>query len=104
MAATSIGTEIDAAAHGVELLLEHQSMPSSECVALMALALRKDLTVRNMVPPLNDPSRLALSGVDTRTVLTTSVTMLPSFLRSFCGRVVQQCTPVEISDSRPRSR
>src|SRR6266540_3755250 len=100
MATTKSGTDVDATAQGVELLLEHQSMSSSECLARIAFALRKDLTVRNIVPPSKLASRLAFSGVGTRTVFTISVTMLPSFLRSFCGRVVQQCTPVEISERR----
>src|ERR687893_1447565 len=104
MAATRSGTEIDCTAQGVELLLEHQSMPSSESVALMALALRNEFTVRKSVPPLKLPSRLVLSGDGTRTVLTISVTMLPSFLRCFWGRVVQQCTSVEISERRPLFR
>src|ERR687893_623409 len=104
MAATRSGTEIERTAQGVELLLEHQSMPSSESLARIALALRNELAVRKSVPPLKLASRLALSGDGTRTVLTTSVTMLPSSLRCFWGRVVQQCTSVEISERRPLFR
>ena len=41
-------------AHGVELLLEHQSIPSIESVARMALALKKERTVSSRVPPLKE--------------------------------------------------
>ena len=53
MATTSSGTVMAFSAHGVELLLEHQSMPSIEPVARIALALRNDLTVSSRVPRAN---------------------------------------------------
>jgi hypothetical protein len=45
MAETSSGTLICPSAQGVELLLEHQSMPVIEFVDRMALAVRNDFSV-----------------------------------------------------------
>ena len=42
-------------AHGVELLLEHKSIPFSELVERIAFALRNEVTFRNMAP-LRDES------------------------------------------------
>ncbi|HEX2727903.1 MAG TPA: hypothetical protein VHN20_18935 [Beijerinckiaceae bacterium] len=57
-----IGTEIDCSAHTVELLLEHQSIPSLEFVARMAWALRNDQMVKNFVPDRNLPDASATPG------------------------------------------
>src|SRR6185312_4066596 len=104
MAITSVGTEIERTAQGVELLLEHQSISSIESFARIALALRKERTVRCSAL-LNDASSLALTGVGTRTVRTMALpSMVPSLRISFCGRVVQQEAPVLMSDRRERSR
>ena len=45
MAVNSTGTEMLRSAHGVDVLLEHQSTPSIELVDRMAVALRNDVTV-----------------------------------------------------------
>src|SRR5437867_325945 len=99
------GTVIVLRAHGTELLLVHQSILSysSESVARMAFALKNDLTVKTLVPPrLNDPSpnvpfifAREISGG--RTLLMVSVTIVPSFFNSLCGRFVQHRTLVSIA-------
>src|SRR5437867_3357396 len=99
------GTVIVLRAHGTELLLVHQSILSysSESVARIAFALKNDFTVSTLAPPrLNDPSpnvpfifaRVVSGG---RTLFTICVTMVPSFFRSFCGRLVQHRTLVSIA-------
>src|SRR4051794_32928490 len=104
MAITRIGTEIERTAQGVELLLEHQSISSSESPARMALALRKERIVR-WSALLKEASSLAFPGVETRTVRTMALgSTVPSLRISFCGRVVQQDAPVLMSDRRARSR
>src|SRR5882762_6119782 len=101
MAAMRTGTVIWRSAQGVELLLEHQSMSAIESLARMALALRNDVSVRNIVPFDSVLSSLALLTA-TRTDRTASIDIEPSFLRSFCGRVVPGWTLMEKSISRAR--
>src|SRR6266571_2491523 len=52
MLVISSGLVITLSAHGVELLLEHQSIwsLSNESVARIAFALRNDVTVRSLAP------------------------------------------------------
>jgi hypothetical protein len=70
MAVTSSGMLTFWRLQGVELLLEHQSMPSIESVDHIARTLRKDLIVKKIVDP-NSP--LASGSKDgTRTLSTTS--------------------------------
>src|SRR5213592_1252240 len=51
MVVTSSGTVICCRLQGVELLLEHQSIPFIESLERTARTLRNDLTVRNIVEP-----------------------------------------------------
>src|SRR5215467_1409104 len=104
MAVIRIGTVTWRNAQGVELLLVHQSMSVIESAARIAFALRNDVSVRNFVPFDNVLSSFALFAAATRTDLTTSVDMEPSFLRNFCGRVVPVCTLMEKSIRRARFR
>ena len=67
MAVIRIGTVIWRNAQGVELLLVHQSMSVIESFARMALALRKEVRVRNFVPFDSVLSSLALFVAATRT-------------------------------------
>src|SRR5712692_4297669 len=101
----STGTVMVLRAQGTELLLVHQSilLGSSESVARIAFALKKDLTVKTLAPPrLNEPSpnvpfifaRVVSGG---RTLLMISVTIVPSFFNSFCGRFVQHRILVSIA-------
>src|SRR4029077_9046935 len=93
-----------ATAQGVELLLEHQSIPSKELNERIAFALKKDFRVRNKAPPKLS-SVCLFPGLDTRTVLTTfDASMVPSFFRSLAGLSVPFHTPVLKSDSRALSR
>src|SRR4029453_18665559 len=93
-----------ATAQGVELLLEHQSIPFKEFHARMAFALRKEVRVRNKVP-LKLSSVSLFPGSGTRTVLTIfDASMVPSFFSSFAGLSVPLHTPVLKSDSRALSR
>ena len=66
----------------------------------MALALRKDLSVRNIVPFDSVLSRRSFCVSGTRTDLTISVEIAPSSRTSFCGRVEPGCTLMEKSISR----
>ena len=75
-------------AQGVELLLVHQSISAIESAARMAFALRNAVKVRNFVPFDNVMSSFALFVAATRTDWMISVDMEPSFLMSFCGRIV----------------
>src|SRR3977135_108695 len=88
MAATRIGTWIEATAQVVELLDEQSSSPSSELVERIALALRKDLKVKILVPVSKARLVLAFLGSGTATLCTISFTMEPSFFSSFSGRAV----------------
>src|SRR5258708_157210 len=99
-----IGTVISFRAHGVELLLEHQSMPSIESLARIALELRKEARVRNMVPFDSVLSSLAFAVMGARTERTTSVTIDPSFFSSLRGAFVPGWTLIEKSIRRARSR
>src|SRR6266480_4283586 len=104
MAVMRIGTVIRRNAQGVELLLVHQSMSVIESAARMAFALRNDVKVRNFVPFDSVLSSFALCVAATRTDRTISVDMEPSFLMSFCGRVVPGWTLMEKSIRRARFR
>ena len=92
-----------ATAQGVELLLEHQSIPSKEFHARMAFALRKEVRFQNKTP-LKLSLLSLFPGLGTRTVLTTfDASMLPSFFSSFAGLSVPLQTPLLKSDSRAPS-
>src|SRR4029450_9986173 len=97
IAATSSGTLILPTAHGVELLLLHQSMPVMELVDLMAFAVRNERSVSNRAPPLHVAlcCRAAVAGG--RDDFTISVTTAPLFLRCFRGSVVAVGSALSIS-------
>src|SRR5262245_4628847 len=102
MDATRTGRDGDkcTTAHGVELLLEHQSIPSSELVERIALALKKDVKFRNRPPSSSESVSLLPIPSGTLTVLTTFVSsMVPLFLRSFARFNVPRHTPVLKSDN-----
>src|SRR5262245_15042023 len=82
------GTVIDWIAHTVELLLEHQSIPSCEFVARMACALRNERTVKILVPPRKVDCKRPASGLAAITLSITWVVTMPSLRRSFCGFAV----------------
>src|SRR5258707_14994945 len=88
MAMNSTGTEIDCSAQTVELLLEHQSIPSFEFVARIACALRNDRSVKILVPVRNPRMMFAALVLGTSTLLTTWVATDPSLRRSFAGFAV----------------
>src|SRR5213592_3409245 len=91
MLVISSGLVITLSAHGVELLLEHQSIwsLSNESVARMAFALRNDVTVRSLAPSSKVALPTARVGSPIRTLLIICVTIVPLSLRSFAGRLVQ---------------
>src|SRR5664279_38113 len=76
MADIRIGTVTLRRAQGVELLLEHQSMPSMESVERMALALRKERSVSRRVPLLKLAFASSEAGVGRRTLSTICVEMV----------------------------
>src|SRR6266576_3558290 len=88
MAMNSSGTEIDCSAQTVELLLEHQSMPSFEFVARIACALRNDRSVKILVPVRNPRMMSAALVLGTSTLLTTCIANVPSLRRSLAGLAV----------------
>src|SRR4030095_191813 len=103
---TRTGKLVDkfATAQGVELLLEHQSIPSKEFHARMAFALMKEVRFKNKIPLKLSLLSLFPCPSGTRTVLTTcDASMLPSFFNSFAGLSVPLQTPVLKSDSRAPS-
>src|SRR6266496_3561048 len=91
MLVISSGLVITLSAHGVELLLEHQSIwsLSNESVARIALALKNDVTVRSLAPSSNVALPTARLGSPMRTLLMIWVTIEPLSLRSFAGWLVQ---------------
>ena len=85
MAVMRIGIEMLLTAHGVELLLEHQSTSSSASLARMAFALRNERTVISRAPPSKLAFRRSYPRAGRRTLSTIWVTTVPSFFSSFCG-------------------
>src|SRR3954447_824329 len=88
MAMNSTGTVMDCSAQTVELLLEHQSMPSFEFVERIACALRNDRSVKILVPVRNPSMMLAALVLGTSTLATTCVANVPSLRRSLAGLAV----------------
>src|SRR5438034_7222175 len=78
MLVISNGLVITLSAHGVELLLEHQSIwsLSNESVARIAFALRNDVTVRSLAPSSKVALPTARVGSPIRTLLMTCVTIV----------------------------
>src|SRR5438034_11817104 len=91
MLVISSGLVITLSAHGVELLLEHQSIwsLSSESVARIAFALRNDVTVRSLAPSSKVALPTARVGLPIRTLLVICVTIVPLSVISFAGCLVQ---------------
>ena len=75
-------------AHGVELLLLHQSMPVMELVDLIAFAVRKERSVSRQAPPLNVAFCWGAAVAGGRDDFTISVTTEPLFFRCFRGSIV----------------
>jgi hypothetical protein len=100
-AITTAGTEIVRIAQIVEILLEHQSILSSECLDLIALALKNEGIFKSCLP--SSPSSASLlSGFGTRTVRTIcGLAMAPLFCNSLAGLKVQHWTPVLRSARQP---
>src|SRR6185503_35446 len=97
IAATRSGTVILPTAHGVELLLLHQSMPVMELVDLMAFAVRNERSVSSRAPPLNVAFCCGAAVAGGRDDFTISVATEPLFLRCFRGTVVAVDSPASIS-------
>src|SRR5438445_10631907 len=91
MLVISSGLVITLSAHGVELLLEHQSIwsLSNESVARIAFALRNDVTVRSLAPSSKVALPTARVGSPIRTLLMVRLTLVPLSLRRSGGCVVQ---------------
>ena len=85
MAVTSRGTDTCCSAHGVELLLEHQSMSSIESLARIALALRNDRSVSRRVPVAKAALAASVPRPGSLTLSTICVEIVPSFFSSLRG-------------------
>src|SRR5215475_14365841 len=88
MAMNRTGTEIDCRAQTVELLLEHQSMSSLEFLARIACALRKERSMKILVPLRKAALARATAGLATSTLLTTCTETVPSLRSSLAGLAV----------------
>src|SRR5512134_2868782 len=100
MAETSRGTLICSSAQGVELLLEHHSMPVIEFVDRIALAVRNDFSVSRRAPPSNVAFWAGLGRTGGRTLRTISVTIDPLFFSSLRGLDVAVSASVSLSTRR----